>query len=269
MSILIHDFILINNSFWTLNNFLNSSVLVNDFSVSSHILDFSLMINCDVVDIGFVFDVDVVNSRVMFFNHHLNTKLQLLNLMSVVYNSILVDNFLFVNWYFNSLGDFFNFDNWWTFDNSILVNNLILINNPFWIGSDMLDLSLVIDGDVVDGGFVFDVDVVNIRVMFFDHHLNAKLQLLNLMSVVNHSVLVNVFFHDFVLIDNPFGTFYMSILIHDFILINNFFFNPVLVNNLSVRSDSFNLFLVNGGNLVDGSFMFDIEVVDSRIVFFD
>ena len=136
----------------------------------------SLMSDSDVVDCGFVFSVDVFDHRIVFFSHHFNLKLQLIDFMSIIYNSIFVDN-------------------------------------PFRAGTDLFALSLMSDSDVIDYGFMLDVNVLNGGVVLFDHYLNAKFQLLdhhqsNLLWAFNHYILIDdfgirsYFFRLFLMVDS-------------------------------------------------------------------
>ena len=123
------------------------------------------MSDSDVVDCGFVFGVDILDHRIVFFGHHFNLKLQIFDFMSVIYNSIFVDN-------------------------------------PFRAGTDLFTLSFMSDSEVFDHRFMFDVDFLNSGFVLFDHHLNVKLQLLDFMSTVIHIDNLLLAFNDLVLIDD-------------------------------------------------------------------
>ena len=124
------------------------------------------MSDSEVFDYRFMFYVDVLNSGFVLFDHHLNVKLQLLDFMSAV---IYIDNLL------------------------LAFNDLVLIDDVGF-RYDSFCLFLMVDGDVVDCGFVFDVDILDRLSVFFDQHFNLTFKLFNFMSIIYNSIFV----------DNPF-----------------------------------------------------------------
>ena len=99
----------------------------------------------------------------------------------------------------------------------------------------MFTRSLMDDSEVIDSGFMFNIDVVNNGVVLFDQHLNTKLQLL----------------------DHHWNNLLWALT--DYVLIYDF----------GIRYDSFRLFLMLDVDVLDCDLVFDVDIQYRRSVFFD